>query len=127
MGDVQTLSVAIPQELAQYWGWFLALGIALLVLGVAAVARAFTATIVSMLFFGWMLVFASAIEIVQAIMVGHWAGQVAKRVDVFAAALFHGTSVEALNDLDLSYTPPFSAPWDPVQVASSSLRATSAV
>jgi uncharacterized membrane protein HdeD (DUF308 family) len=74
MGDVQTLSVAIPQELAQYWGWFLALGIALLALGVAAVARAFTATIVSMLFFGWLLVIAAAIEIVQAVMVGHWSG-----------------------------------------------------
>jgi NADPH-dependent 2,4-dienoyl-CoA reductase/sulfur reductase-like enzyme len=29
----------------------------------------------------------------------------------------HGMAVDALNDLDLSYTPPFSAPWDPVQAA----------
>jgi len=74
MGDVQTYSVAMPQELAQYWGWLLALGIGLLALGVAAVARAFTATIASMLFFGWLLVIASGIEIAQAVMVGHWAG-----------------------------------------------------
>ena len=52
MSDIQTYSVAIPQELAQYWGWLLAFGIALVALGVAAVARAFTATIASMLFFG---------------------------------------------------------------------------
>jgi hypothetical protein len=26
-------------------------------------------------------------------------------------------TVDGLNDLDLSYTPPFSAPWDPVQTA----------
>ena len=43
--------------------------------------------------------------------------EVSKRIDVFAAALFHGMTVEALNDLDLSYTPPVSSPWDPVQIA----------
>jgi len=36
--------------------------------------RAVTATVVSMLFFGWLLVIAAGIEIVQAIMVGKWAG-----------------------------------------------------
>lgn len=35
-------------------------------------------------------------------MLGHVAGHVAKRIDVFATALFHGMSVDALNDLDLS-------------------------
>jgi uncharacterized membrane protein HdeD (DUF308 family) len=74
MGDTQTLPVQIPQELVQYWGWFLAFGIGLLALGVAAVARSFTATVASMLFFGWLLVIASVIEIAQAVMVGHWAG-----------------------------------------------------
>ncbi|MGA9849128.1 MAG: HdeD family acid-resistance protein [Roseiarcus sp.] len=74
MGEMQTYSVSMPQELVQYWGWFLAFGIALLALGVVAVARSFTATIVSMLFFGWLLVAASGIEIAQAVLVGHWAG-----------------------------------------------------
>jgi NADPH-dependent 2,4-dienoyl-CoA reductase/sulfur reductase-like enzyme len=50
-------------------------------------------------------------------MLGHYAGQVAKRIDVCATALFHGMTVDGLNDLDLSYTPPFSAPWDPIQAA----------
>jgi len=74
MGNVQTITIEIPHELVQYWGWFLAFGIGLLVLGVAAVVRAVTATVASMLFFGWLLVMASGIEIVQAVMVGHWAG-----------------------------------------------------
>ena len=39
-----------------------------------------------------------------------------------AAALFHGMSVEDLNDLDLSYTPPLSSPWDPVQMAAQAWR-----
>jgi len=73
-GDIQALQIQIPHEIIQYWGWFLAFGIGLLALGIAAVVRAFTATIVSMLFFGWLLVLASGIEIAQAIMVGHWAG-----------------------------------------------------
>lgn len=74
MSDTQTLAIQMPQELIHYWGWFLAFGIALVAIGVAAVARAFTATIASMLFFGWLLVIAAVIEIVQAVIVGHWAG-----------------------------------------------------
>ena len=74
MGNIQNLDVQIPHEIIQYWGWFLAFGIALMLLGVVAVARSVTATIVSMVFFGWLLVFASGIEIAQAIMVGHWVG-----------------------------------------------------
>ena len=56
MSDSQTLAIMMPPELVHYWGWFLAFGIGLAALGVAAVARAFTATIASMLFFGWLLV-----------------------------------------------------------------------
>jgi uncharacterized membrane protein HdeD (DUF308 family) len=74
MADVQTLPVQIPHELVQYWGWFLAFGIGLLVLGGVAIARSVTATVATMLFFGWLLVFASGIEIAQAVMVGQWAG-----------------------------------------------------
>src|SRR5208282_1151142 len=58
----------------QYWGWFLVFGVGLLALGVAAVVRSVTATVASMLFFGWLLVLAAAIEVVQAVIVGHWAG-----------------------------------------------------
>ena len=74
MGNVQTLDIQIPHEIVQYWGWFLAFGICLLLLGVVAVARSVTATIVSMLFFGWLLVLACIIEVTQAILVGHWVG-----------------------------------------------------
>jgi len=49
--------------------------------------------------------------------VGHREPEVSKRVDIFAAALFHGMRVEQLCDLDLAYTPPLSSPWDPVQMA----------
>jgi uncharacterized membrane protein HdeD (DUF308 family) len=74
MSELQTIDVQIPHEMVHYWGWFLAFGIALLALGIAAVARAVTATIVTMVFFGWLLLIACGIEIIQAVMVGHWAG-----------------------------------------------------
>jgi len=73
-GEIHTLDVQLSRELIQYWGWFLVFGIGLLLLGIIAVVRSATATIVSMLFFGWLLVLASAIEIAQAVLVGHWAG-----------------------------------------------------
>jgi uncharacterized membrane protein HdeD (DUF308 family) len=74
VSEIQALEIQIPREIIQYWGWFLAFGIGMLLLGVAAVVRSVTATVVSMLFFGWLLVLASGIEIAQAVMVGRWAG-----------------------------------------------------
>ena len=56
-------------------------------------------------------------RLLGAQMAGHYQGEVAKRIDIFATALFHGMRVDELNDLDLSYTPPFSSPWDPVQMS----------
>jgi len=56
-------------------------------------------------------------RLLGAQILGHYGTEVSKRIDVFAAALFHGMGVDALNDLDLSYTPPLSCPWDPVQMS----------
>ena len=41
----------------------------------------------------------------------------AKRIDVVASAIRGGFSAQDLVDLDLSYAPPFSPVWDPIQVA----------
>lgn len=40
----------------------------------------------------------------------HCQGEVAKRIDIFATAIFHRMTVEQISDLDLSYTPPLSSP-----------------
>lgn len=56
-------------------------------------------------------------RLLGAQIIGHHSAEVAKRVDVFAAAIFNNMQVDQLNDLDLSYTPPLSSPWDPVQTA----------
>jgi len=47
---------------------------------------------------------------------GHKNAEVAKRVDIGAAAIFHGMTVDEVSDLDLSYTPPLGSPWEAVQM-----------
>jgi NADPH-dependent 2,4-dienoyl-CoA reductase/sulfur reductase-like enzyme len=56
-------------------------------------------------------------QLLGAQLVGHQDAEVAKRIDIPAGALFHGMTVAALSDLDLSYTPPFGSPWDAIQLA----------
>jgi NADPH-dependent 2,4-dienoyl-CoA reductase/sulfur reductase-like enzyme len=56
-------------------------------------------------------------RLLGAQILGHMCSEVSKRLDVFATALFHDMHVEDLSDLDLSYTPPLSSPWDPVQMS----------
>lgn len=50
-------------------------------------------------------------------MVGNRSAEVSKRLDIAATAIFHSMKIGELSDLDLSYTPPLSSPWDPVQMA----------
>ena len=46
---------------------------------------------------------------------GRKQAEIAKRIDIAAAAIFHHMTVDAVSDLDLSYTPPLGSPWDAVQ------------
>jgi NADPH-dependent 2,4-dienoyl-CoA reductase/sulfur reductase-like enzyme len=56
---------------------------------------------------------------------GHKDAEIAKRIDIAATAIFHGMTVDAISDLDLSYTPPLGSPWDAVQMAAQAwVRAT---
>ncbi len=41
----------------------------------------------------------------------------AKRIDVFAAALWNDMTLDDLLNVDLSYAPPFAPVWDPVLIA----------
>jgi NADPH-dependent 2,4-dienoyl-CoA reductase/sulfur reductase-like enzyme len=56
-------------------------------------------------------------RLLGAQMVGHYKSEISKRIDILATALFNGMLVENICDLDISYTPPLSSPWDPVQKA----------
>jgi NADPH-dependent 2,4-dienoyl-CoA reductase/sulfur reductase-like enzyme len=47
---------------------------------------------------------------------GHRHAEIAKRIDIAATAIFHRMTVDAVSDLDLSYTPPLGSPWEAVQM-----------
>jgi NADPH-dependent 2,4-dienoyl-CoA reductase/sulfur reductase-like enzyme len=47
---------------------------------------------------------------------GHKDAEVAKRIDIAAAAIHHSMTIDEVSDLDLSYTPPLGSPWDAVQM-----------
>ena len=87
---IDILVVKVTPEMIHNWGWFLAFGIVLLLLGIAAIVRSFTATVASMVFFGWVLVFASAVQFVDAFLVGKWAGFF---LHLLMAILFAATGV----------------------------------
>jgi NADPH-dependent 2,4-dienoyl-CoA reductase/sulfur reductase-like enzyme len=56
---------------------------------------------------------------------GHKNAEIAKRIDIAATAIFHHMTIDALNDLDLSYTPPLGSPWEAVQMGAQTwIRAT---
>ena len=56
---------------------------------------------------------------------GHRHAEIAKRIDIAATAIYHNMTVDAVSDLDLSYTPPLGSPWEAVQMGAQAwLRAT---
>ncbi len=49
-------------------------------------------------------------------------GEAAKRIDVLAAALSSGATIDSLADLDLAYAPPFNSAMDPLHNAANVIR-----
>ncbi|MBN2438093.1 MAG: FAD-dependent oxidoreductase [Deltaproteobacteria bacterium] len=56
-------------------------------------------------------------KLLGAQIIGAYGAEISKRIDMVAASIHNGMTMESLNDLDLSYTPPLSSPWDPIQMA----------
>jgi uncharacterized membrane protein HdeD (DUF308 family) len=56
------------------WGWFVALGAALIILGVVCIVGDITATLATVLAFGWALLIGAVIALVQAFRTGSWSG-----------------------------------------------------
>ena len=66
--------VAGVEEVRGSWGWFLALGILLTLLGVVCIVFDVTATFTTVLVFGWMLLIGGVFALVQAFTTGTWSG-----------------------------------------------------
>lgn len=56
-------------------------------------------------------------RILGAQMLGAYKTEVSKRLDIIATAIYHEMTIQEFSNYDLSYTPPLSSPWDPVQMA----------
>ncbi len=68
------LHLAGAAELRRKWGWFVALGIVLVILGMIALGSALFVTLASMLFFGWLMIFGGIVEAVHAFSCKRWSG-----------------------------------------------------
>jgi uncharacterized membrane protein HdeD (DUF308 family) len=62
------------EQVRRNWGWFLALGIALIVLGTLGLGYAALLTFTSVLFFGILLLFSSVFQLVNAFQSRQWSG-----------------------------------------------------
>jgi uncharacterized membrane protein HdeD (DUF308 family) len=56
------------------WGWVLALGVALIILGVLALGAPWVVSLTSMLFFGWLLVIGGVLQTVHGFWRRKWSG-----------------------------------------------------
>jgi len=74
MSELTNPLVAGIEEIRRSWGWFLALGILLTILGIACVAFDVTATFATVLVFGWLLFISGIFALVQAFFTGSWSG-----------------------------------------------------
>jgi NADPH-dependent 2,4-dienoyl-CoA reductase/sulfur reductase-like enzyme len=63
-------------------------------------------------------------RLLGAQLLGHTTAQIAKRIDIYATAIAYGATISDIADLDLSYTPPLSTPWDAVQIATTTWQQT---
>jgi uncharacterized membrane protein HdeD (DUF308 family) len=66
--------VAGVHEMRSSWGWFLALGILLILLGVVCIIGDVTATFVTVIAFGWLLMISGVVSLIQAFRVPTWSG-----------------------------------------------------
>ena len=62
------------REFRHNWGWFLGLGVILIVAGTIALGSSVMATLVYVIFYGWLLLIIGVIEAVQAFWQRKWGG-----------------------------------------------------
>jgi uncharacterized membrane protein HdeD (DUF308 family) len=60
--------------LERNWGWFLALGIGLLLLGLVALGTTLAVTVLSVMFFGMLLLVGGGLEVIHAFAARRWSG-----------------------------------------------------
>ncbi len=102
------LSEAMRNELAvlqKDWGWFLLLGIGLIVLGTLALGSAFFASVVAVVYLGLLLLAGGIVQTISAFWAGKWSGFLLSifigLLYIVAGVFIIGHPVESTLDLTL--------------------------
>jgi uncharacterized membrane protein HdeD (DUF308 family) len=74
LSEIQAHVAETKQLITEKWGWFLALGIVLILAGIAAIAFPLVGTIVAKTFLGWLFLIAGIVMIVHAFQAPGWKG-----------------------------------------------------
>jgi uncharacterized membrane protein HdeD (DUF308 family) len=69
-----TLEAVDMKAVGQHWGWFLAKGILMIIVGTLALGSYVMVTLFSMIFLGWLMIFAGVVEAVHAFWKKEWGG-----------------------------------------------------
>jgi uncharacterized membrane protein HdeD (DUF308 family) len=77
MSENKSIAASIAaglDEIHDSWGWFVVLGIALIILGAACILGELTATLATVLAFGWLLLIGGVFALIQAFRTRSWSG-----------------------------------------------------
>jgi uncharacterized membrane protein HdeD (DUF308 family) len=74
MARISDVFMAEIAKVRKSWGWFLALGILFMLFGVLCILGNVAATFVTVLFFGWMLLFSGIVALIHAFGTRTWSG-----------------------------------------------------
>jgi uncharacterized membrane protein HdeD (DUF308 family) len=66
--------IAGLNEIRRSWGWFLVLGVLFMLCGAMCIVGDVTATFVTVLFFGWLLLFSGVVALIHAFGTRTWSG-----------------------------------------------------
>jgi uncharacterized membrane protein HdeD (DUF308 family) len=69
-----TLGAVDMKAVGQHWGWFLAKGILMILVGILALGDYVMVAFFSMIFLGWLMIFAGVVEAIHAFWKKEWGG-----------------------------------------------------
>jgi uncharacterized membrane protein HdeD (DUF308 family) len=72
--DIDAALAEGKRQIAEHWGWFLALGLVLIVAGVAAILFPLLSTIATKIALGWIFLVAGVLLVVHAFSIQQWRG-----------------------------------------------------
>src|SRR5882762_5533488 len=72
--DIDAALAEAKRQISDHWGWFLVLGILLIVAGVAAIGFPLLSTIATKIMLGWIFLVAGVLMVIHAFSIKQWQG-----------------------------------------------------